>query len=155
MIKKFLFIFFVIAGMGTTVTAQVSYSIVYTDSLSFKLKVSIRLSSAKKGPLVFVMPRSVPGAYSVIKYDDFVEGLSALGYGAIDSSERLGSVYLLATGPAASGIGLCSRCVCPDRPASHIHCVDLLDGDIHGRAAIGRQVERRTASVWLSSLVRT
>lgn len=78
MIRNIFAILFILTGYATSVAAQVQYSIVYKDSLSSKLHISIRFTDKQKGSAVFIMPRSVPGAYSMIKYDDFVEGLTAI-----------------------------------------------------------------------------
>lgn len=59
-------------------SGQVSYSITYNDSSSSKVKITIRPTKLKRGPIVFIMPRSVPGAYSILRYDSFIEGLSAI-----------------------------------------------------------------------------
>jgi len=59
-------------------SGQVSYSITYNDSSSSKVKITIRPTKLKRGPITFIMPRSVPGAYSILRYDSFIEGLSAI-----------------------------------------------------------------------------
>lgn len=79
--KKLLMTFFTTAVFVTAVFSEVQYSIVYKDSLSSKLGISIRFTEVQKGSAAFIMPRSVPGAYSIIKYDDFVEGLYAVTLG--------------------------------------------------------------------------
>lgn len=59
-------------------SGQVSYSITYNDSSSSKVKITIRPTKLKRGTITFIMPRSVPGAYSILRYDSFIEGLSAI-----------------------------------------------------------------------------
>lgn len=59
-------------------SGQVSYSITYNDSSSSKVKITIRPTKLKRGPITFIMPRSVPGAYSMLRYDSFIEGLTAI-----------------------------------------------------------------------------
>jgi predicted metalloprotease with PDZ domain len=61
------------------VKAQVGYSIEYKDNSSSRLKVTIRPTQKIKTTFAFIMPRSVPGAYSMIHYDSFIEGLTAIG----------------------------------------------------------------------------
>ena len=69
-----LFIFF----LRLNVSAQLSYSLTYTDSLSSKVGIAIQLVEAKRTPVSFVMPRSVPGAYNILNYDVFIEHLHAI-----------------------------------------------------------------------------
>lgn len=59
--------------------AQVHYTLTYTDSVGGKMHVKIDLDTAIPTPVTFIMPRSVPGNYSVTKYDDFIEHLQANG----------------------------------------------------------------------------
>lgn len=61
-----------------SLTAQIHYSIVYKDNHSTRIKVSIRPAQKIKSSAAFIMPRSVPGAYSVLKYDRFIESISAM-----------------------------------------------------------------------------
>lgn len=77
-IMKRVFTFFLSAIFSSAVTAQVNYSIDYKDSLSATVKISISPVKPVKGKLVFIMPRSVPGAYSIINYDNFIVGISAI-----------------------------------------------------------------------------
>jgi predicted metalloprotease with PDZ domain len=58
--------------------AQVRYTITYTDSVNGRLGVSIEPDTALLSPVSFVMPRSVPGNYGIVKYDQFVEHLQAV-----------------------------------------------------------------------------
>jgi predicted metalloprotease with PDZ domain len=62
-------------------SAQTKYSLTYIDSSSQKVKVSIQLAKEKQAPVHFIMPRSIPGSYSVINYDIFIEQLSAVDGG--------------------------------------------------------------------------
>ena len=59
--------------------AQVHYSLVYSDSLKGKVLVEIKLTKALPVPVDFVMPRYIPGTYSITKYDLFIENLKAYG----------------------------------------------------------------------------
>ena len=75
---KHIILLFFIAGFGLNVSAQLTYSVIFRDSLSSRIKILIRLTKEKKGPINFIIPRSVPGAYSVLNYDSFIEGLYAV-----------------------------------------------------------------------------
>jgi len=75
---KCIIIFFLISLFSLNVTAQVNYSIEYKGSLSSRVKVTIRPAQKIKSSSAFIMPRSVPGAYSIINYDSFIEGLTAI-----------------------------------------------------------------------------
>jgi predicted metalloprotease with PDZ domain len=57
--------------------AQVRYTISYLDSTAGRLQISIQPKNPLTTPLVFIMPRSVPGNYGVTKYDLFVDHLNA------------------------------------------------------------------------------
>jgi predicted metalloprotease with PDZ domain len=59
-------------------SAQVSYTITYRDSSSKTIKVSIQPATQIKAPVSFVMPRSVPGAYGISIYDQFVRNIYAI-----------------------------------------------------------------------------
>src|SRR6266498_4893736 len=56
--------------------AQVHYTLSYTDTAKSKVSVVIQTSTPLSTPVEFVMPRSIPGSYSIIKYDLFIENLS-------------------------------------------------------------------------------
>ncbi len=60
-------------------TAQVSYRIAYTDSTASIIHVTITLVKPVKASAALIMPRSVPGAYSMIRYDQFVQDPVVLG----------------------------------------------------------------------------
>src|SRR5271170_3897454 len=70
----FLFIFI----LNLNSSAQIKYSITYLDSSTQRIKISIQLVSEKKAPIIFIMPRSIPGAYSIINYDSFIDQLYAI-----------------------------------------------------------------------------
>jgi predicted metalloprotease with PDZ domain len=64
--------------MGIVLHAQVHYTLSYKDSSSRRIAVSIEPDTPLTTPVSFVMPRSVPGNYGIVKYDAFVEGLVAI-----------------------------------------------------------------------------
>lgn len=64
--------------------AQLHYTLSYTDSSAALVRVTIEPAVPLRTPVVFIMPRSVPGNYGVTKYDAFIEQLSADG---VDSSK--------------------------------------------------------------------
>jgi predicted metalloprotease with PDZ domain len=53
--------------------AQVHYILSYFDSTQGKARISIEPDKPLKGPVVLIMPRSVPGNYGVTKYDLFLD----------------------------------------------------------------------------------
>lgn len=75
---RYFIILFSISVLCLNASAQLSYSLTYTDSLSSRVQISIQLAREKRAPVSFVMPRSVPGAYSIINYDGFIEHLYAI-----------------------------------------------------------------------------
>jgi len=56
---------------------QMHYFLTYSDSSKAIVKVAIESSNPLSAP-IFVMPRSIPGGYSIYIYDQFVAGLSAV-----------------------------------------------------------------------------
>ena len=56
---------------------QTHYFLTYSDSSRAIVKVAIESSNPLSAP-IFVMPRSIPGGYSIYTYDKFVDGLSAV-----------------------------------------------------------------------------
>ena len=76
--KHFAFLYFFFFIFHLNSSAQLNYSIDYMDSSTQIVKVTIQLASEKKAPLIFVMPRSIPGAYSIIDYDNFIDQLYAI-----------------------------------------------------------------------------
>jgi predicted metalloprotease with PDZ domain len=77
-IMKYIATFFLSAIFCSGITAQVNYSIEYKDSLSSRVKIFIQPVQKIKSSAVFIMPRSVPGAYSMLTYDKFIEEISAI-----------------------------------------------------------------------------
>ncbi|MGB4771695.1 MAG: hypothetical protein WBP58_09555 [Chitinophagaceae bacterium] len=71
-------VLFVSGSIHHALHAQVNYLIEYKDSTASIIHVTITLPKPVKASAAFIMPRSVPGAYSVIKYDDFVDHIGAL-----------------------------------------------------------------------------
>jgi len=57
--------------------AQCTYTIIYTDSASSILNIRIQPDVPISTPVNFVMPRSIPGAYGIAIYDQFIENLTA------------------------------------------------------------------------------
>lgn len=64
---------------------QLHYTLSYTDTLAGKVAVTIRTDTPMTTPITWIMPRSIPGAYSMLKYDGFIEHLQA---NAEDGSHR-------------------------------------------------------------------
>lgn len=75
---KYIITFFLSAIFCTGIRAQVNYSIEYKDSGSTRIQVLIQPAQKIKSSAAFIMPRSVPGAYSILNYDIFIEGISAV-----------------------------------------------------------------------------
>ena len=75
--RNFIFLLLILV-LCLNALAQTRYSIKYLDSSSQKVKVSIQLANEVKTPVFFIMPRSIPGSYSIINYDNFIELLSAV-----------------------------------------------------------------------------
>jgi len=61
------------------VSAQLNYHLIYKDSSSSLIKISIQSSAPLTAPFSFIMPRSVPGGYNIFIYDRFIENINALG----------------------------------------------------------------------------
>lgn len=59
-------------------TAQLSYTLVYNDSTSSKINITIQPETSWTAPICFIMPRSIPGTYSITLYDHFIENLYAI-----------------------------------------------------------------------------
>ncbi|MEP7321253.1 MAG: hypothetical protein ABI761_05015 [Saprospiraceae bacterium] len=59
-------------------SAQLTYKLIYNDSTSSKLNIQIQSETLWTAPICFIMPRSVPGTYSVTLYDHFIENLYAI-----------------------------------------------------------------------------
>ena len=60
------------------VSAQLSYHLVYKDSSSPLIKVSIQPSKSLTAPFSFIMPRSIPGGHDIFIYDRFIENINAI-----------------------------------------------------------------------------
>src|SRR4030095_144269 len=56
--------------------AQVSYELKYLDSTSGKVEISINFEKPLDTAANFVFPRSIPGHYSIVHYDRYVEGVT-------------------------------------------------------------------------------
>ncbi|MEO5581894.1 MAG: hypothetical protein ABIR66_04335 [Saprospiraceae bacterium] len=59
-------------------SAQLTYTLRYNDSTSSKIKIDIQPETPWTAPICFIMPRSVPGTYSITMYDQFIENLYAI-----------------------------------------------------------------------------
>ena len=60
------------------VSAQLNYHLIYKDSSSSLIKISIQSSAPLTAPFSFIMPRSVPGGYNIFIYDRFIENINAV-----------------------------------------------------------------------------
>jgi predicted metalloprotease with PDZ domain len=60
--------------------AQVKYTLRYVDSSRAVVSVRIELAKPMFAPIDLVMPRSIPGAYNMLKYDYFIEQPRATGF---------------------------------------------------------------------------
>lgn len=69
------FTMFVVLTLATR--SQTYYSLVYKDSTNSILKITIQPSQPLAGA-IFIMPRSIPGGYSIYMYDKFVDHLHAI-----------------------------------------------------------------------------
>jgi len=69
----FLFISYSLASQ-----AQTKYTLAYTDSAAAYVTITLQPAAAVKGSTAFVMPRSIPGSYSISLYDQFVEDVFAI-----------------------------------------------------------------------------
>lgn len=58
--------------------AQVKYTLDYTDSTIAYVNITLQPTAPVKGSTAFVMPRSIPGSYSISLYDQFVEEVYAI-----------------------------------------------------------------------------
>jgi predicted metalloprotease with PDZ domain len=74
---KTIFIICMIAGT-LCVQAQLTYTLRYRDSTSPFISVRIEAGKALKAPVQFIMPRSVPGAYSILTYDMYIDKVNAI-----------------------------------------------------------------------------
>jgi predicted metalloprotease with PDZ domain len=64
-------------GFWLAAPAQTIYTLTYTDSTARVVMVTLQPTSPVKGGTAFVMPRSIPGSYSISLYDQFVEDVNA------------------------------------------------------------------------------
>ncbi len=62
-------------------SAQLQYTLSYLDSTSSIVKVSVEPSSQITTPVSFIMPRSIPGHYSISVYDHYVTNIYAFTQG--------------------------------------------------------------------------
>lgn len=103
--------------------AQLHYTLTYSDSSVEKVRVTVESAAPLRTPVVFIMPRSVPGSYGVTKYDAFVEQLTANG---IDGSKAA----FIKNGDGAP------RWECRDsnfrvRSISYVVNLSKMDGQLH------------------------
>ncbi|HTR28676.1 MAG TPA: hypothetical protein VMH27_05370 [Puia sp.] len=59
----------------TSLSAQLRYTLSYVDTTTGHFRIIIEPAKPLTAPIAFVMPRSVPGNYSVTKYDLFIQNL--------------------------------------------------------------------------------
>jgi len=64
--------------MSCPAVAQLKYTLSYQDSSSGRVKVRIQFESLADKGFVFCMPRSVPGAYSILLYDKYIKNITAV-----------------------------------------------------------------------------
>jgi predicted metalloprotease with PDZ domain len=57
----------------TNLSAQVHYTLSYVDTTTGRLRITIEPDKPLTAPVAFIMPRSVPGNYSVTRYDLFIQ----------------------------------------------------------------------------------
>jgi predicted metalloprotease with PDZ domain len=57
----------------------VVYELRYSQAQPDIVSVTITLPEATRAPVTLIMPRSYPGGYQQVPYDDFVSGVSAIG----------------------------------------------------------------------------
>ena len=81
--RVFLFaVFLMICDRGMLCAAQpqtgtVAYELRYEAGYDSRVSVKISLENPVSAPISFVIPRTYPGGYSFVPYDDYVEGVSA------------------------------------------------------------------------------
>ena len=63
--------------VSSSAFAQLKYELTYRDTSSGRVTVNIRFESGTEKGFVFCMPRSVPGAYSILFYDRYVKNIRA------------------------------------------------------------------------------
>lgn len=66
---------------GLVSQAQTKYTLAYTDSTVKYVNITLQPTAPVKGSTAFVMPRSIPGSYSISLYDQFVEEVYAITTG--------------------------------------------------------------------------
>ncbi|MBS1793229.1 MAG: hypothetical protein JSS81_05215 [Acidobacteria bacterium] len=69
---------FIIFVLTQSLAAQVNYSLTYGEDSRSVAKISVELPAPASGAASFVMPRSIPGEYSISSYDAFVENIAAV-----------------------------------------------------------------------------
>jgi predicted metalloprotease with PDZ domain len=62
-----------------TARADVGYELGYRLQQPDSVTVSVTLDRPVKAPIDFIVPRTYPGGYAEIRYDDYVEALGAVG----------------------------------------------------------------------------
>ena len=78
--RHFVFLF-ISSLIGKIVSAQLGYTLTYKDSSSSTVKISIQPATPVASAASFVMPRSVPGGYSIYIYDKFLEDFPVVPLG--------------------------------------------------------------------------
>ncbi|TMI97197.1 MAG: hypothetical protein E6H06_02385 [Bacteroidetes bacterium] len=92
--RHFVFLF-ISSLIGKMVSAQLGYTLTYKDSSSSTVKISIQPATPVASAASFVMPRSVPGGYSIYIYDKFLEDVHAVS----TSGEKLAMIKDLNDAP--------------------------------------------------------
>ena len=75
---KYLIFLFFTSFLSVIASAQLKYTLEYKDSTSSVVKISIETTSPLATPVNFIMPRSIPGHYSVSFYDHFIRNIYAI-----------------------------------------------------------------------------
>lgn len=76
MVARLAVVFCLLIGMSHA-EAAVEYVVRYNDSASDTVAVSMKLEHAVDGPVALIMPRTYPGGYAQIPYDEFVTQVRA------------------------------------------------------------------------------
>lgn len=64
--------------LASSVGAQVTYHLTFDGDIRSMAQVGINLPSSRSTNIEFVMPRSVPGEYSISRFDEFISNVTAV-----------------------------------------------------------------------------
>lgn len=78
--KVYIYVIFFIAALtfASSAGAQVTYRLTFAGDVRSVAQVGIDLPSSKSTNIEFVMPRSVPGEYSISRFDEFISNVTAV-----------------------------------------------------------------------------